>query len=197
MVSVLCPTEECIKRDTKGMWRKAMNGEITGFTGHDDPYEYPSNPDVTVRTDLHSVSECVEQILKVYEEKSRVILHVGRWQPFHNGHKALIDEAIGEKRNIVIGVRETPRTVENPYDCYDIAAIIEMIYLEEPLVDVHMFPNVSSIRIGRNVGYSVDYVDLPEEIKGISATEIRQMIKDGDESWKEFVPEKVADLYDM
>ena len=60
-VYVRCPVEECIKRDVKGMYMKAMEGEITGFTGVDDPYEEPPNPELIVDTDKETLEESVER----------------------------------------------------------------------------------------------------------------------------------------
>jgi len=51
-------------RDPKGLYKKARAGQIKGFTGIDAPYEAPSNPEVHLRTDLHSVEACVNQILE-------------------------------------------------------------------------------------------------------------------------------------
>ena len=61
-IFVNCPVEECIKRDVKGMYKKALNGEISGFTGVDDPYERPLNPEIIVNTKEESVEESVEKI---------------------------------------------------------------------------------------------------------------------------------------
>lgn len=63
-VYVQCPLDECIRRDTKGLYTKALKGEIKNFTGVSDPYEEPEHPDVTVHTDSSSVGECVGQILR-------------------------------------------------------------------------------------------------------------------------------------
>ena len=54
--------EECEKRDVKGLYKKARNGEIKEFTGLTSPYEAPEKADITVMTEGHSVEECVEQI---------------------------------------------------------------------------------------------------------------------------------------
>lgn len=64
-VYVKCPVEECIRRDPKGLYVRALRGEIKNFTGIDDPYEEPQDPEVTVKTDVFSVEECVRQILQV------------------------------------------------------------------------------------------------------------------------------------
>jgi adenylyl-sulfate kinase len=62
-VFVSCPVEECARRDVKGLYEKAMRGEITEFTGVSDPYEPPANPEVTVETDKMSPEECLATVL--------------------------------------------------------------------------------------------------------------------------------------
>jgi adenylylsulfate kinase len=66
-VYVKCPVEECIKRDVKGMYEKALRGEVTGFTGVDDPYEEPLNPDLVLETHKESVEESVNKVLSLME----------------------------------------------------------------------------------------------------------------------------------
>ncbi|MEM4400224.1 MAG: adenylyl-sulfate kinase [Candidatus Nitrosocaldus sp.] len=62
-VYVKCSIDTCIKRDPKGLYRKALNGEIQDMTGIQDPYEEPLNPEVAVDTDRQSIDECVDTIL--------------------------------------------------------------------------------------------------------------------------------------
>lgn len=62
-VYVRCSVEECIKRDVKGMYKKALAGEITGFTGIDDPYEAPPKPELIVDTDVETLDESVQKVL--------------------------------------------------------------------------------------------------------------------------------------
>jgi adenylyl-sulfate kinase len=54
--------EVCEKRDTKGMYKRARNGEIKSFTGIDDVYEKPVDPDLIIRTDILTINECVEKL---------------------------------------------------------------------------------------------------------------------------------------
>jgi adenylylsulfate kinase len=61
-VYVKCSLEECIRRDVKGLYAKAIRGEITEFTGISDPYEPPDAPEVTVETDILSIDECCQRI---------------------------------------------------------------------------------------------------------------------------------------
>lgn len=62
-VYVKCPIEECIKRDPKGNYKKALSGEIAQFTGVSDTYEEPENPEIIVETSKESISQCVEKII--------------------------------------------------------------------------------------------------------------------------------------
>ena len=63
-VFVKASLDTCKKRDVKGMYAKAEKGEIKNFTGVDDPFEDPKSPDLVLDTDKHSVSECVDKIMK-------------------------------------------------------------------------------------------------------------------------------------
>ena len=62
-VYVRCPLEVCEQRDVKGLYQKAKAGEIKGFTGVDDPYEEPLNPEIICDTDKENVEESVEKVL--------------------------------------------------------------------------------------------------------------------------------------
>jgi len=57
------PIEVCEQRDVKGLYKKARAGEIKNFTGIDSPFEHPKAPSLEVRTDLHSLEDCLQQIL--------------------------------------------------------------------------------------------------------------------------------------
>jgi adenylyl-sulfate kinase len=61
--------EKLTERDVKGLYRKALAGEIKNFTGISDPYEAPLTPEVAVRTDRESVDESLDKILTFLEEK--------------------------------------------------------------------------------------------------------------------------------
>jgi adenylylsulfate kinase len=67
-VFVSCPVEVCAQRDVKGLYEKAFRGEITGFTGVDDPYEPPEHAEVVVETDRMTPEECLTQVVARLEE---------------------------------------------------------------------------------------------------------------------------------
>jgi adenylylsulfate kinase len=61
--------EECERRDVKGLYKKARSGEIKNMTGVSAPYEEPTNPDLEVITDGHSIKESVEIIINFINKK--------------------------------------------------------------------------------------------------------------------------------
>ncbi len=71
-VFVNCPLEECIRRDVKGLYGKALAGEIPEFTGVSDPYEAPLNPEININTADESIEESFAQIMTYLEEHGYV-----------------------------------------------------------------------------------------------------------------------------
>ncbi len=67
-VFVNAPLEVCERRDVKGLYKKVRAGEIKQFTGIDDPYEPPLDPEVECRTDLEELSESVDKIVNKLKE---------------------------------------------------------------------------------------------------------------------------------
>ncbi len=71
-VFIDAPLEVVIERDVKGLYKKAMAGEIPNFTGISDPFESPKNPDIHIRTDQQTPDESAQLILKVLEERKLI-----------------------------------------------------------------------------------------------------------------------------
>lgn len=103
-------------------------------------------------------------------------LFIGRWQPFHEGHKALIDTAIERGKNVLIAIRETPTSESNPYTYAEREAMIRATYPDEQRVKIIPIDDIDEVLYGRDVGYSVRRVELPDAIEKISATEIRKSL---------------------
>jgi len=68
-VYVRCPLSVCKDRDVKGLYKKALSGELKGFTGIDDPYEEPLNPELILHTDKESVEESVQRVMAELEKR--------------------------------------------------------------------------------------------------------------------------------
>ena len=63
-----CPLELCIERDVKGLYKNALAGEITNYTGVSDPYEEPLNPEVVLETGKETKEESVRKVIRKLEE---------------------------------------------------------------------------------------------------------------------------------
>ncbi|WP_078392491.1 adenylyl-sulfate kinase [Shouchella patagoniensis] len=71
-IYVECELEECERRDVKGLYKKARNGEIPHFTGISSPYEAPEGPELVVNTGVLSVEEAVEAIVVYLRQKQLI-----------------------------------------------------------------------------------------------------------------------------
>jgi sulfate adenylyltransferase/3'-phosphoadenosine 5'-phosphosulfate synthase len=71
-VFVRTPMPVLIERDVKGMYKKALAGEIQNFTGVNDPYEAPNNPELTIDTDQESIEESAQRVIHLLEERGYI-----------------------------------------------------------------------------------------------------------------------------
>ncbi len=111
-------------------------------------------------------------MVEKFNNHKKQALFIGRWQPFHNGHKWLIDKALVEGKNVCIAIRDTEISDKNPYNVEQRKEMIKRIYNDK--VKTITIPDIESIRIGRNVGYEVIEEDPPEHIGNISGTNVRE-----------------------
>lgn len=194
-VFISCPRSVCAKRDPKGFWKRAMAGQIHGFTGYDDPYEPPKDPDIIIRTNTSSEEACIDQLVRYtynLEPRELSVAFIGRWSPFHNGHKAIIDKKLDEGHRVLVLVRDTDISEDSLWTAEERAQMIRSVYRDE--VEVRVIPDICSLAMGRDVGYRIETIEVPEETKRISGTTIRDMIWSGLANWDEFVPPSVAEF---
>jgi len=69
---VKCSIEKCEQRDVKGMYAKARRGEIKGFTGIDDPYEAPQNPDLLIDTEHESLTDSAKNVKEFLKKRNLI-----------------------------------------------------------------------------------------------------------------------------
>ena len=103
---------------------------------------------------------------------------LGRWQPFHDGHLALFKEILKRTGQVQIMVRTMPKSDNNPFEFEDIKKRIEK-KLQDYVgkFEVIKVANITNICYGRDVGYKIEEIVLPKQIQEISATKIRQEMK--------------------
>ena len=120
-------------------------------------------------------------------------MFIGRWQPFHNGHKWLIGQKLDQGVPILIAVRDVPPDEKNPFTTPQTVEMIRKVY-EGQDVMVISISDVESVNYGRGVGYEINEHIPPKDIGFISATIIRNFILSDDDSWKKNVDSSIHDL---
>ena len=105
---------------------------------------------------------------------------VGRYQPFHEGHRWLMNQCLEEGKNVLICVRDIEPDDKNPFTAQQVYENISL-ELEELIVDrrvkVMVIPDIESINFGRGVGYDIIEHVPPQEVGDISATKIREQMR--------------------
>jgi len=99
---------------------------------------------------------------------------IGRWQPFHAGHKALIQTALDRGKDVCIGIRDTQISSSDPYTIKERKKkILKAFPNDRDRIKLLVIPDIDEVLYGRGVGYKVEQVQLPNDIQNISATKIR------------------------
>lgn len=193
LVYVQADIQTCRHRDVKGMYARADAGKIKDFTGVSAPYDPPVDElDYLVNTDWSSVESSVACLVKKLRlAPERCALFIGRWQPFHNGHKHIIDQALSAGESVCIAIRDTPISPNDPFSVENRIEMVRAVYGNG--VRVVVIPDITSVNIGRRVGYEVNRVEVPEKMGQVSATVIRELIQAGDERWQLSLPPPVAE----
>ena len=112
---------------------------------------------------------------------------MGRYQPWHLGHRKLFEEALDRVGQVCIMIRDVQGwNNSNPFSFeqvkYFIQRDLDPIYQGQ--YHVILVPNVTEILYGRDVGYSINKIELPDEIQQISATKIREEMKTKGLLWR-------------
>lgn len=141
----------------------------------------PDSPNVEVKlegTPEFWAERIVRELRPIFHSQRPTALLVGRYQPFHDGHKALMVEALKRIGQLCIGVRDTSGTDEkNPFSFEYVKARVEHALREhEGRFIVIQIPNITNIFYGRDIGYSIERIDLPSSVESISATAIRSAL---------------------
>ena len=107
-------------------------------------------------------------------------MYIGRWQPWHEGHRWLIDQRLNEGKRVLLCIRDVEPDEKNPWTAQEVENNLKRELWQlvgRELVKILIIPDIESINIGRGVGYDVIEHIPPEEIRDISATKIREQMK--------------------
>ena len=106
-------------------------------------------------------------------------MFIGRWQPWQEGHRWLIDQQLNQGKKVLLCVRDVKQDDKNPWSAYQIMMMLTeelMNLIEDGSVRLMIIPDIESINFGRGVGYDVIEHVPPQEIYDISATKIRKQM---------------------
>jgi cytidyltransferase-like protein len=107
-------------------------------------------------------------------------MFIGRWQPWHDGHRWLIDQRLEQGKNVLICIRDIEPNEQNPFTAQEVYEnILFKLYdlIIEGRVKVMVIPDIESVNFGRGVGYDIIEHLPPQEVSDISATKIREQLK--------------------
>lgn len=101
-------------------------------------------------------------------------LFIGRWQPFHEGHQALIESVLKTGKPVVVAIRDTQPSKNNPFSTSERWAMIQDAMQKwGSLVRIVVIPDIDEVCYGRDVGYGIRRIELTDEIEAISGTKKR------------------------
>lgn len=115
-----------------------------------------------------------------FDSKKPTALMLGRFQPFHDGHLELFKEMLAKEGQVCIMIRDTQGTSEkDPFDVDFVKTHIDLALTEYVgKYEIVVVPNITGVYYGRDVGYNVEQIHLDDHIEAISATAIRNTMKD-------------------
>tara|TARA_B100000242_G_C43002998_1_gene466046 strand:- start:128 stop:523 length:396 start_codon:yes stop_codon:yes gene_type:complete len=119
-------------------------------------------------------------------------MFVGRWQPFHNGHKQLIDKKLNKGTPVLVCVCDVPPDDENPFSTRETMHMIEVAYQDQDVI-VMAVPDVESVNYGKDASYEVKQHATKKD-KAVTISDVRSQIKEGTSDWKENIDPKIQGI---
>ncbi len=124
----------------------------------------------------------------MFDWKKPTVQMLGRWQPWHAGHRALFERCIAKTGQVIIQVRDVEGASggsgqdDNPFDwdqvCLNIDNDLSKLgYKRGIQYEIMLVPNITNITYGRGVGYVFEEEVFEESINSISATDIRKKMR--------------------
>lgn len=176
IVDFVCPTEQtrmAFGKPDALIWTKTISEGRYQDTNSlwEDPTEY----DLVITEFSHSSVDRVIEKFDLFDWSAPTTLQLGRYQPWHEGHEALKDEAHNRTDQVLVGVRNTYGTSEkDPLTYEEVVGYIRENSKRRMGTLILRLPNITNIVYGRDVGYKIEKVELSQELQAISATQKRR-----------------------
>ena len=99
---------------------------------------------------------------------------MGRWQPWHEGHQALLERALDKCPQVYLMIRDMPTDSNNPYTASQVMSNLRTQLVHQcSKIKIAIVPNITNITYGRKVGYTIEQEGFDKDVEDISATKIR------------------------
>lgn len=179
----ICPTPEA--REAFGLENTFVvfvnRKPIRDFADTTKMFVAPNKTHVVVTDDgspLYWATKIKQLLIPTFNSKAPTAFMLGRYQPFHDGHKKLIIEGINRVGQVCIAIRDTQGVDEkNPFNFEQVEQNIRAAMHEyDGKYSIVRVPNITNIFYGRDVGYKIEQIVLDESTQNISATKIRSEI---------------------
>lgn len=179
LADFVCPTvdtRDAFGQDCFVVWVDRI--EAGRFADTNSLFQPPERHDVRVTAEGAPewwAERIAAELRPVFNPSKPAALFIGRYQPFHPGHKALIEEGMRRVGQVCIAVRDTYGPDGDPLGFHDVRGRIETAMAEHAGRFVVMsLPNITHVFYGRDVGWKVEQIVLAEAVQDISATKIRR-----------------------
>ena len=213
VVSLVAPYRELreeLKSNTKVVEIYVHTTDLRGREQfHTSEYESPLENFIDIDTTNISPEESLKQILNQIDlpwsvknhgglptdnkDKKRAIF-IGRYQPYHYGHIKLIEQKLNQGIPALIMVRDIEPDEKNPFTTEETVDMIKKYHSSKNQdVEVIIISDIESVNYGRGVGYEINEFTPPDNIGFISATKIRDSIKQGNNDWRNMVDESIQE----
>jgi hypothetical protein len=186
LADFVCPTPE-LRAEFAPDYTVFMNTiDSSRFTDTNQIFQAPDCCDYEITgwqdaqtLDLHARQIACDIQQAEFNPEQPTVQMLGRWQPWHSGHRALFERALTHADQVAILVRSTPRDHSNPLDFAQVKWHIQNdLVAHAGKFIVQQVPNITHISYGRDVGYSIQQEVFDEQTHAVSATKIRQQLRD-------------------
>lgn len=115
-------------------------------------------------------------------DNKKYAVFIGRYQYLHEGHKYLFRKKIEEGLPVLVWIRNVPKDEKNPFDATKVEEMFwndgeTSKWIAQGMMKVMILPDVEGVYYGRDVGYRVEQLQVPEEVASISATKLREEMR--------------------
>ena len=177
IVDFICPTKATRKAFVKPDLKIVMNTIVTSRFADTDAMWIPVIDADHTFYEWKPEKEMADEVIEkfgLFDWSAPTTLMLGRYQPWHEGHAALKDEAHKRTEQVLLGIRNTYATSEK--DPFTFQEVNEFIPKTPNTLKLRL-PNITNIVYGRDVGYLIEHIELSSELQAISATKKRKELE--------------------